>query len=69
MANLYRDGKPIEQELSEICDLILDKEKEIEELDNKILEVRNVKKCYNCSNEVNIDSVFCPKCGSKISKL
>jgi Zn finger protein HypA/HybF involved in hydrogenase expression len=40
-------------------------EKAIEEMKQKILEMKNTKLCPNCSAELERDIAFCPKCGAK----
>jgi len=61
----YRDGKPLEAELSVKCESIAECEKSIDEIKSKILDVKNLKKCMGCSSEVDHDVLFCPRCGSK----
>lgn len=62
----FLQGKPVDSELILKCEEIGDCEKNIEVLKEKILEVRNLTKCYECSATVDKDVLYCPKCGSKI---
>ena len=54
------------KEFPEQMDAIANAEKMIKELENRISELRGTQKCSACGNEVPDDSVFCPKCGSKM---
>lgn len=47
------------------CAVIVEHQKAIEELQQKILELKNAKKCYSCGAEVSVDVAFCPQCGAK----
>lgn len=47
------------------CNEIAEYEERIEELGNKIMKLKNSKKCEGCGSEISADAVFCPKCGTR----
>ena len=59
----YKSGQAIDEELSIKCDEIGEAEVKAEELKQKILEIKNLRKCAGCGAEIEADCVFCPKCG------
>lgn len=52
--------------LGEKCVLIAEYEAKIEEIQNKVLEIKNAMKCPGCGAEVSAETVFCAQCGYKI---
>lgn len=54
------------EELTAWCNQISELNEEIENLKDKILELKNIKICPNCKTEVGPDILFCPKCGTKL---
>lgn len=50
----------------EKCAQIVEMEGKIEELQNKILEIKNAAKCPGCGAEVSAETVFCAQCGAKV---
>jgi len=52
---------------SDKCSEIAGYEAKIEELQNKIMNLKNTKKCGGCGAEISDDAAFCPKCGTKAS--
>ncbi len=38
----------------------------LNELREKLLDIKNLKECPSCGEKVDEDITFCPKCGSKI---
>lgn len=61
----YRASTLIEEELIGMCRDIDEIHNEINELEKKVLELKNLKKCPGCGNELAKDSQFCPDCGTK----
>ncbi|NLY18629.1 MAG: zinc ribbon domain-containing protein [Clostridiaceae bacterium] len=49
------------------CNEIALLEAKIEEFENKIMKLKNTKKCDGCGSEISADAAFCPKCGTKAS--
>lgn len=56
----------LEKEFPEQMDAIMKSENMIKELEKRISELRGTRKCSSCGSDVPDDSVFCPKCGSKM---
>lgn len=54
------------KEFPEQMDAIVNAEKMIKDLEKRISELRGTQKCSSCGNDVPDDSVFCPKCGTKM---
>lgn len=59
----YKQGNDIG--FGDKCAVIAEHERTIEELQQKILEIKNVKKCPSCGTEVGLDIAYCPQCGAK----
>lgn len=51
----------------ESCAQIKEIEANIEELNAKVLELKNASKCPSCGAEVTKETAFCPKCGAKLN--
>jgi uncharacterized coiled-coil DUF342 family protein len=62
---LSASGAEIPESVKEQCDAINTYESTIEELKQKILEYKNIKVCASCGTELDLETVFCPKCGAK----
>lgn len=50
--------KPEIEEIEEIA-------RKIENMNNEIRTINNIKLCEKCASEISLDSKFCPKCGAK----
>ena len=61
----YTEGKSVEDKLLENCVKIDGIMANIDEMREKILELRNIKACPNCGTELDIDMEYCHKCGRK----
>lgn len=61
----YAEGKIVSEKLLEHCEKIDEIIKNIDEMREKILELKNVKACPNCGVELEIDMEYCYKCGRK----
>ena len=55
----------IKTELEEECTKIDVLSAEIETCLKTILELKEKKQCENCHSEIDLDNIFCPKCGAK----
>ena len=55
----------IKTELEEECTKIDVLSAEIETCLKSILELKEKKQCLKCHTEIDIDAVYCPKCGEK----
>lgn len=58
-------GRDVDREqIMAKTEVITTNKNEMEKLKLQILEVKNMKKCVNCGNELNKDAEFCSKCGA-----
>ena len=55
----------IDEEIAESCAIVKDYERNIAEMNAKILNLKKVKECSNCKEILDIDMTFCFKCGEK----
>ena len=51
--------------LTDICKDIDNINDEIDKANDKILEIKNIKRCPNCGAQLAKDVQFCPDCGTK----
>lgn len=58
----------IKSELVEECSKIDNYAKEIENMRNEILELKDLRLCKVCAAEISINAKFCPKCGASSSE-
>ena len=58
----YKDGAA-SYDISQKCDIIDEKKEEIEELQAKLVELKNSKKCLACGRMTKKEDAFCPACG------
>lgn len=64
--NEMKDGKDVsKEEIAIKCEDISRKKDEISKLQTELLTVKKIKKCVNCGVELEIESEFCSKCGTK----
>jgi rubrerythrin len=57
-----------ESPYAELCGQIAEIEAKIQELSDKVLELKNALKCPSCGAEVTKENAFCPKCGTKLGE-
>jgi Zn finger protein HypA/HybF involved in hydrogenase expression len=62
----FIQDKPVDSELVLNCEQISGCEKNIDVLKEKILEIKNLTKCNECSSIVDRFILYCPKCGSRL---
>ena len=64
---VYNEYKTEEKcdKLTEKCEEIMALQEENHRLEDKILGIKNLKKCIKCNFEISKDSEFCNKCGEK----
>jgi len=65
----FKSGGEISESLKEYCERIQGIEKNIEDMKQKILEMKNIKVCPTCSEELDIDMAYCFKCGQKQEEI
>ncbi len=61
----FKNGN--DQGFGETCVSLQEAESRIDDLKNKIIEIKGATKCPSCGEEVGKETVFCPKCGGKVS--
>lgn len=61
----FAAGKEIPVEFHEVCIKLMESLKNIEDMKEKVLELKDLKTCPNCNAELEIEVAFCPKCGTK----
>ncbi len=64
----YKNGQEPPETINENIAAIDAKYKEIEEMRSKLRGYKNVSVCPQCGAEINSESVFCSKCGAKLSE-
>lgn len=65
--HVRKENIDINLELEEECTQIDVLSAEIETCLKSILELKEKKQCETCHAEIDLDNVFCPKCGAKQS--
>lgn len=63
--HVREDDVCIKSEIEEECSKIDALSAEIEESLKSILELKNKKQCIKCHAELDLDAVFCSKCGER----
>ena len=70
MYDAYKAGEePNADTIAEQCVLLDEYFEEINELKNKINDIKNVKTCPVCGEKVKADHNFCPKCGKNMEDI
>ena len=62
----YKDDDFSIDDISSLCEAIEKKNEEIEGIQSKLAELKNVTLCPECGAAVSADSTFCAKCGAKL---
>ncbi len=63
--DLYRNGKLVDENLKAMCGMIDSSRESIQEMRKRILDIKGMKLCPACGNELELDMVYCPQCGKK----
>lgn len=61
----YLAGDELDNDTIEMCVRIEEIQKQINGMNDKILKLRNKKKCTDCGETLQIDDRFCNNCGTK----
>lgn len=59
----YADGNQFDDFINGKCQRIEELIEEMNELRQKLSELKNVKECPSCHEECSYDAVYCSKCG------
>ncbi len=54
-----------DNDVRELCETIAGHEQTINELKEKIAQIKGTKQCINCGTEMERTQIFCSKCGTK----
>lgn len=65
----YKSGEKIDTEVAKVCKRIEKLYKEIEQMDTKVLYLKNLRVCENCNEAIGVNNKFCPACGYKQKKV
>lgn len=63
--DLIKDDIDIDDNTRNLVDAIIEKNEEIDRLNQEIQNIKNNRICYNCGANVNEKSVYCNNCGIK----
>lgn len=64
--NLHKeDAEPFFEEMA----LVTETKEEIEKLKQEISELKGIKKCPSCGTEMEMEAVYCTKCGAKYDSI
>ncbi|HHV59915.1 MAG TPA: zinc ribbon domain-containing protein [Clostridiaceae bacterium] len=61
----YSAGKEVPEEYKTQCESIKTCLDNIKNFKKQIMALKQIKECPSCGNELEIDAVFCSKCGAK----
>ncbi len=61
----YVNGEEIPYSFRKLCEDVKEYEKNIEEMKEKVLQLKGLKTCPSCKAELDEEFAFCPKCGAK----
>lgn len=68
--NEMKDGKDVsKEEVTSKCEEISNLNDEIQKIESEILALKKVRKCVNCGEELELQDLFCSKCGAKQPEL
>jgi rubrerythrin len=62
----YKGGENVDAAMLQSCQQIDGIEENIVSLKEKLMQIKNSKLCPNCGQQVELSTVFCPKCGSNL---
>ena len=61
----YKSGESNYADFEDLCKEIEESETSIQEMRTKILEMKKLKRCAVCDNEIAKEDRFCSKCGAE----
>lgn len=61
----YNEDDKIFEGFEELLDEINNSKSKIQELNERLLAIKNIKTCSNCGHELPKESTYCDKCGAK----
>ncbi len=63
--DMYKKGEDVGEIFTKTCKKLDKLHKEIDEMEKHMLYLRNLRKCVNCGEVIELDNKYCPKCGDK----
>lgn len=63
--NMYKKGEEVGTDFKKTCKKIDKLTKEITEMETHMLYLKNLRKCANCGETIELENKYCPKCGDK----
>jgi len=63
--DMYKNGEEVGDSFKKTCKKIDKLTKEINEMETHMLYLRNLRKCANCGETIELENKYCPKCGDK----
>ncbi|MEG1705591.1 MAG: zinc ribbon domain-containing protein [Clostridia bacterium] len=63
--DMYKSGEDVGKVFTKECKNIDKSYNEIEDMNKKVLYNKNLRKCSNCFEIIDLDSVYCENCGEK----
>lgn len=66
---MYKKGENIGEFFQQEAEKVDNLNKEIEDMERKILSNKGLKECTKCGKIISVDSHFCPKCGAEQSDI
>ncbi|MDO5556765.1 MAG: hypothetical protein Q4G05_00770 [Clostridia bacterium] len=67
-AHIREEEINVEEIIKEECSKIDALAKEIEDLRQEILKLKDLKQCKKCAYELDLEYSYCPKCGQKMDE-
>ena len=62
-------NNPESEEIKKYVEEIGQLQKEIEDISEEIIKLKDSKKCKNCQSIIDKDDDFCPKCGNRQQEI
>jgi len=62
---MYKNGDEVSDSFKKTCKKIDKLTKEIADMETHMLYLRNLRKCANCGETIELENKYCPKCGDK----
>lgn len=62
---MFENGQSLGEEFELECNEIQAIKEKIDTMKGKISELRNIKLCPKCRDEIDLECKFCPSCGAK----
>jgi hypothetical protein len=64
----YTNGNKFTDDIKAICDEIDEINSSIQGMRDRVNDLKNIILCKNCGNELEEETIYCPKCGVKVER-